>query len=121
MNLIIPLVIYPYDVMVSVSETDRQLKSVLKKYGLDKEEELYKYSSPNKIAKSALFPGDQCLIRIKNTPTTPSDWGNLQHEIFHVVTFIMWKVGMCLEIKISDEAYAYLIGYLTKAIYEKLL
>ncbi|MBA3829257.1 MAG: hypothetical protein H0X33_10000 [Taibaiella sp.] len=120
-NFIVPLVIYPYDVMVSVAETDEQLRTRLKRYGLDKEDNLWMYSSANKTGKAVAFPGDQCLIRIKSLPKTPFDFGNLLHEIFHVASFIMWKIGMKLKIKNNDEAYAYLIGYLTKVIYEKLL
>jgi len=119
-NFIISLIVYPYDVMVSIGETDKQLKKRLAYYDIH-DDKTWKYSSPNKCAKSAIFMGDQCLIRIKGNPTTAVDFGNLQHEIFHVVTLVMQRIGMDLKIKVSDEAYAYLIGYLTKEVYEKIL
>lgn len=119
-NFIVSLVVYPYDVMVSIGETDKQLKKRLENYAIY-DNNIWRYSSPNKCAKSAIFSGDQCLIRIKEKPVSPNDFGNLQHEIFHVVTFVMQRVGMDLKIKVSDEAYAYLIGYITKVVYEKIL
>lgn len=43
----------------------------------------------------------------------------LAHEIFHIACYIMEKAGisLCHE---SDEAYAYLIGYITKKVNECL-
>ena len=119
-NFIISLIIYPYDVMVSIGETDKELKKKLKEYAIYESKDLYQYSSINNCAKAVCFKNGQCLIRITNKPITPIDFGNLQHEIFHVTTFIMERVGMKLKIEVSDEAYAYLIGYLTKMIYEKI-
>ena len=34
-NFIIPLVVYPFDVMVSLGETDEQLKKALSKYNVE--------------------------------------------------------------------------------------
>jgi hypothetical protein len=106
--------------MVSFAETDSVLKRKLKKYGLD-EEAVWHYPSDSKAARAVMFENGQCLIRMRNIPKNPMDIGMLQHEIFHVVTFVMSNIGMDLVIKSTDEAYAYLIGYLTKVIHEKLL
>lgn len=52
-------------------------------------------------------------------PKSVTDYGTLAHEIFHAVTFILTRIGMSLTNE-SDEAYAYLIGYLTKEIYKHI-
>lgn len=117
-NFIIPLVVYPFDLMVSFGETDEQLFARLRKTNV-KEDEF----------NNAAFDGDECkgryclfkcgasLIRLRHTPKTSADFGYLHHELFHAVSGIMWRIGVQLEIKVSDEAYAYLIGYLTEQIY----
>ena len=52
------------------------------------------------------------IVRLKEDDGS-SKWRNtLSHEIFHVVCNIMSKVGIVLHDD-SEEAYAYLIGYIT--------
>ena len=40
LNIIIPLVIYPFDVMVSIGQTDKELSLELLKYGIEDISEL---------------------------------------------------------------------------------
>jgi hypothetical protein len=115
-NFIIPLVIYPFDVMVSVGESDSQLTDQLSKYGIEWGDD-FKCSGKG---RSVIMENNQSLLRLHSYPETNEDMGVLQHEIFHVVTFIMDRIGMPLTICVSDEAYAYLIGYLTKEIYDRI-
>jgi hypothetical protein len=70
--------------------------------------------------RAVIFECGATIIRLWNYPTYPEDFGSLAHEIFHAVSFVMYKIGQTLEIRVSDESYAYLIGYLTKEIYKKL-
>ena len=72
------------------------------------------------IGRYCLFKSGQSLIRIKGKPKTPEEFGTLQHEIFHIAASLLWRIGMKLKVKSSDEAYAYLIGYLTTEIYKKI-
>jgi len=67
-----------------------------------------------------MFGCGATIIRLWNYPTYPEDFGSLAHEIFHAVSFVMYRIGQTLEIRVSDESYAYLIGYLTTQIYKKL-
>ena len=115
-NFILPLVIYPLDIMVSIAQTDCELRKELIKCG----------SVWNDIMKClgdglyVMTPSNQSLIRIKKYPITPREYGILQHEIFHAVTNIMHRIGMKFIILKSDEAYAYLVQYITEAIYTKM-
>jgi len=59
------------------------------------------------------------IIRTHLLPIDPASHGTLAHEIFHAIDFVLRDVGMVLSEQ-SYEAYAYLIGYLTKEIYKKL-
>lgn len=119
-NFIIELVVYPLDIMVSVGESDNTLFAKLKKFDVaEKDLKSAKYDS-NGQARFCLFTGGQSLIRICKTPKTPEDYGDLQHEIFHAVSCILDRIGMKLVILKSDEAYAYLTGYLVTEIYKRL-
>lgn len=117
-NFILPLVIYPFDIMVSFGQSDDQLKRYLKKWGIkwDKDLEL----APTGLGRTAMLNGNQTVLRLKNVPVSVTDYSTLAHEIFHAVAFIMDRIGMSLVICQSDEAYAYLIGYITKEVYKRI-
>lgn len=115
-NFVIDLVIYPFEVMVSFGQTDKELEKDLNKVGLDWDDKCKIIG----MGKYVMFPNNTSLIRLFNYPEYHSDYGVLQHEIFHCVTFIMDKIGIELSLYKSDEAYAYLIGYLTEEIYKKI-
>jgi len=115
-NFIIPLVVYPFDVMVSLGETDDQLKNVLTKLNVEWED-LMKCEGKGRFIMNGK---NQSIIRTSFYPKTCEDYGHLQHEIFHAITFIMSRVGMKLKLLQNDEAYAYLICYLTTEIYKKI-
>jgi hypothetical protein len=119
-NFIIDLVVYPFDVMVSIGEPDEVLFKKLKKAGVGYEDiDGAKYENIG-LARYCLFASGQSLIRLKKKPVTPNEYGTLQHEIFHTAASILWRIGAKLKIKTSDECYAYLIGYLTEEIYKRL-
>lgn len=119
LSFIIPLVIYPFDVMISLGETDEQVVAHLDKYGIDiTDNTSWKFEETTK-GRCIMFPNNQTLIRLLKYPATSQDYGFLQHEIFHAVHFITRKMGFKLKLS-SCEAYAYLVGYLTEKIYEKI-
>lgn len=116
LNFIVPLVIYPFSIMVSLGQSDYQLRISLTKSNLEWEERMKLTGE----GKCILLASNNVVVRTSDFPKSPEQMGSLQHEIFHAVAFVMWRIGMELEIDKSEEAYAYLIGYLTKEIYTKL-
>lgn len=56
------------------------------------------------------------LVWMPRVPEEPQEYATLAHEIFHAVFGIMDEIGAS-PTKDSEEAYAYLVGYLTKEIY----
>lgn len=116
-NFILPLVIYPFDIMVSLGQSDDELKASLKEWGIEWDEILE--MAPTGLGRTAMLDGNQTVLRLTNVPVSVTDYGTLAHEIFHAVAFIMDRVGMVL-CRQSDEAYAYLIGYVTKEIYKRI-
>lgn len=114
-NFIIECKIYPFDIMVSIDEPDDILFAKLKESGVeDTEWEYVKMSSTNR-GRTVIFPGNQTLIRLKK----PLTEGVVAHEAFHATAYILDRIGMKLQIEVSDEAYAYLLNYIVDEIYKK--
>lgn len=115
-NFIVPLVIYPFDIMVSFCQTDEELKKQLQKVGSEWDDKMKCVG----MGSFCMNDKNQSVIRLWNYPETCEQYGVLQHEIFHAVTFILDRMGMKLELFTSDEAYSYLIGYLITIIYSNI-
>ena len=122
-NRIIPIGLYPFDLMVSFNETDKQIKERLKELKITPENatettvfDMDKYKS--KIGRMVMFVGKQTVIRLNFIPhlTNPFEMGLLQHEIFHATGFFLSEIHTPL-VDETHEAYAYLIQYLTEKIY----
>ena len=117
---VIPLVIYPFDVVFSFGESDKVLLNKVKHNMSEEDYPIINFKSENNKGRYVMFTNGCSLIRLRNKPSTPKDYGYLQHEIFHAVTYILDKIGMEFKLYSSDEAYTYLIQYLTTEIYKKL-
>ena len=117
MNKIIPIDIYNTD-LIFITGTKDDLKAALEYYlGNKNSKEVYTVMTENisniNSGKSTFLNSREIVLWIPN----PKDKATLAHEIFHTVYYIMEKVGisLCHE---SDEAYAYLIGYITNKVTE---
>lgn len=111
-NIIIPLVVYPFDIMVSINQSDKDLSIELIRYGIEDISELV--LSETTRGRTVMFEGNQTVIRLRSLDTPV-----LCHEVFHAVTFILSKVGIPLEVMKSDEAYAYLIEYVVGEVLKR--
>lgn len=116
-NFIIPLVVYPFELMVSIEETEEAFKKNLEAFGPEYNPSLA-LISPER-GRAMLFSCNRSLIRLEKRPRTPREHGILAHEIFHIVDFYMNRIGMKLK-RSSFEAYAYLLGYITEEIYKRI-
>lgn len=121
MNFIIPLVIYPFDILFSVGETNKQLRKKLKGLLSDAAFEmaydsdfLDNFNPDSKTAGLCQFlRGHQkVIIRLGRN----ASYGVVAHEIFHAISMILIHLKMPLSHD-NDEAYAYLIEYLTEEFY----
>lgn len=55
------------------------------------------------------------LLWLNKIPTTIGDYGSLVHEIEHYVFYLFDHIGM-EHTEASDEAYAYMLGYIFREI-----
>ena len=110
-HFIIDYVIYPFDLLVSICESDDTVRNVLKdKLPEDIHGEIdivFKESE----ARAVCFPNGATIIRFKNKPSA----GLIAHEAFHAVEYIM----NILELPVS-EAWAYLLQYIVNEITYKI-
>lgn len=127
LNFIVDLVIYPFDIMVSINQTDEAFRKSIMKYlppdclkDLETDKEILNLGKTCNGRTINFSTGHQTVIRIKNYPRQPRDVGVLGHEIFHACSFVLWRMGIPLEIEKTDEVYAYLIGYVTSKIFNRL-
>ena len=115
---IIKLVVYPFDVMIYFGKDQQPLYKELSKYiSADEIQELREKQITR--GNSVIFNNGASLIRMSNIPRSINDLATLNHEVFHIVFFILQKIGIELCPK-SDEAFAYLIEYINKEIYKKI-
>lgn len=118
---IIPLVVYPFDVMISIDESDEVLLKRLLSYGEPKEDCEGLLNLPETTrGRCVILPSNRTVIRLKTQPKRHEMMSVISHEVFHATTFILERIGMKMEVMVSDEAYAYLIGYLTNEIVKKI-
>lgn len=119
---VVDLVVYPFSVMVAFGVSDDEMREHLSRYSLPEDDIVPALFGDNVTVKgrTVMFSNNATLIRTRHFPVSVTQYGQLQHEIFHAVCFIMEQVGMPLQVMVSDEAYAYLIQYLTTQIYEMI-
>lgn len=115
---IVPYVVYPFDLMVSFGHTDFEIERLLKKYNIQYEGADWQMAEFG-TGKCTMFTSGQTLLRLPQKPFTNEEYGTLQHEIFHAAEFLFTRIGLTHSIS-CGEAYAYLIGYITKEIYKNL-
>lgn len=126
-NFIIPLVVYPFDIMVSIAQDDTTFRTALEKHlppncrkDIEDDPDILMMGSTTNGRTLNLQTGFQTVIRLKDYPAGPRGHAIVAHEIFHACTFVLWRVGLPLEVMKTDEAYAYLIDYVTEQFYNNL-
>ena len=116
----VELEMYPFKIIFCLGEKRKNLKSYFKNNNIQYIDWV-KHAEFEELGSCTFFDDDNLLlIRLSEYPQDALGFGILQHEIFHAVTMILDHIGLKLKMKSSDEAYAYLTGYLTQKVYENL-
>ena len=107
--------------MISIDETDEILLKRLIKQGNTKEDcEPLLNMGETVRGRCVMLSSNLTVIRLRKQPKKYDMMSVISHEVFHATSFILERIGMKLEVLVSDEAYAYMIGFLTTKIYKKL-
>ena len=119
-HFVVPLVIYPFDVYVSVNESDGVLKKGLGDYASEWDLGQLMGLGETVLARAHMCESNLSVIRF-NLREGVELCGLISHECFHIVTFVMRAIGMKMEVGVSDEAYAYLLGYLVGEVGRRIM
>jgi hypothetical protein len=122
LNIILELPLYQRDILISFGETDEQFTINANKINVFEKHD-YKIfhlkEIESKRGRYIMLEGGQSVIRLNYMPkfTESDEMGLLQHEIFHASTIILEDLGIRFK-KQSEEAFAYLVQYITTEIYK---
>lgn len=116
---IIPIDIYDTDLLLVVGDMAELNVSLEDNLGKEKGEAAYNMMAEDidesTTGRTALLSGGQVVLWLPDA----SHRGAMAHEIFHAVCFVMRKAGIGFSDE-SEEAFAYLTGYLTDKVNEAL-
>lgn len=121
-NFIVSLHIYPFDIMFSIGQTDKQLKKRLKTFDEtlpDCDGIIKDLNMEGSNGLCLMLKRGSHIVRLKNNDGSTKWKSTLVHEIFHVVYNTLTKVGVNLSDD-SEEAFAYLIWYITGEFFYQL-
>lgn len=116
MSFVLSPDMYPFRVLVSIGENAEQLKKSAKKRCNIDIDSSFTESGVKGMALD--FEKGRLVLWLQHFPKDPFSLSVLSHEIFHITTFAMNHIGIILT-KDSDEAFAYMISWLTEEILKR--
>lgn len=111
--------VFPLTLFVLVNLTNAEAGKFLKKLNIAPEDIEAMNLGTLEVGKSNIYDLSTGVIRINRKLHTPEFHDTMAHELVHIVSPFMNAIGMKLD-QYSEEAYAYLTGFLTKKIYQQL-
>lgn len=114
--------IYRRGIMVFIGPT-KALKEFVKDWSDNdkiKDEVLHNEDSGDTLGTTYYTDNSgESLIHLLYPPRNADQIAYAVHEAFHAVAFLLEYVGMRLDVNVSDEAYAYLLEYVTRELLTK--
>ena len=111
--------IYPSDVLVFVDERKKNIKKLLKGINYSNKEISHTLKKIKQSNGRCRMMSDGLVVIILKSNINDF-YSKICHESFHASTFILDRIGVKFKLGVSDEAYAYLVGYISKEIFNKL-
>lgn len=117
MNKIIPIHIYDTDIMLHLGSQDTLKEYLSLNFGMEDVVSILDGMNitNNDLGKTVLLSNGSVILWMPSTPTTFKEKGTLAHEVYHATCEIMNKIGVPPSTD-NEEAYAYLIGYITTKV-----
>ncbi len=120
MHKVIPIEIYNTDLLVCFGDV-QGVKEALQEYiGDEKAEETMRNFGKvreSTLARTCMAANGGVLLWMPSIPDNTKDYATLAHEALHAAAYTMRKAGVPFSTD-TEEAYAYLIGYITLQIEE---
>jgi len=120
-NQIINVDIYNQDVMVHLGSLE-SLTKVLKKYMEQNIIDNVIREFEHTTLGHSLYEESKgvFIVFMPEKPINALGWGTLSHELLHVTNGIMKKVGIPFS-QDTEEAYTYLLGFLTRKVMNNII
>lgn len=118
----IQLELYHIQLLICINEPVDEIERILDDSGIEKTEYsmmLDDFEKSNYSARTRQFTCGKIMIRFCDLELNPRGHSIISHEIFHVVSLSLEWVGIQHN-EYTEEAYAYLLGWMVKEFYEKL-
>ena len=120
-NFIINLYYFPFNIYVSIDETDEKIiKDINKKFHVTKEDiESIKMAERGQ-GRCVMMSGNRTVLRIKKQKTVAETASIVTHESMHAINFIMERIGVKFDVETSEEVFTYGTQYLVRNILENM-
>lgn len=113
-TFIVNCAVYPFDILVHIGKDKKNLFKFLKgRIAKDEFRHIKKFRFSR--GNSIFLKNGQTILTIDKLSYNPVDISTLAHEVYHCTSFILKRVGL-KQGRHTEEAYAYLIEYITKSI-----
>lgn len=116
-NKVVIIDIYNTGILFSVNQSDKKLTKIIKDYEFPDEQKVIDDIFDEKGNHTYTHKDGSIIIRLIDFDFDSLSYGVLAHEIFHAADILLEHKGLILT-EGSEEAYAYLIGYITKEFYD---
>ena len=122
MNKIISVDIYSTDILVHFGNYDSLKAELVARFGLEDALSILggMRVDNNILGRTVLLSAGNIVLWLPNAPKTSKEKGTLAHEIYHAACEIMSKIDVSPSPN-NEEAYAYLIGFITSKIDEAIV
>jgi len=118
-QFVINIGVYRREILVCINYSDEEVESAVIEWGVEPVKAKEVSTVVGYAALAYVLDSRDCVIRLDETEITPKFHDHASHEIAHCAFAILDYIGVKLCSK-SEEAYNYLIGYITREFYEKL-
>lgn len=122
MNFILPFGAFPYDVFVSICDTDEEFLAATKLLVEKKKYKQFKKGEGLGLisgqARTWQLSTGQVMLRTVDALNTPKGVGILAHECSHAVDYVLDSVHTPY-VDETKEVYAYHLGFMVENILEK--
>lgn len=110
---------WPYDVIVALGPTKKQLLAYIDRRFKNALTTVDRQNFDAKgHGRTIQLENNALVLWTLNFPYSPQEFGWLVHEIFHTADLMLRGAGLQLSYE-SDEAFAYQIDWLTKVIFKE--
>ena len=111
--------VYPFDILVSINQTDDEFYSEVSHLSDDNLESVFLNLDETVLARSYITKNNVSIIRFMNLDKENIPHGLISHEALHITSYILKRVGIDFSFE-TEEAYAYFLNYIVDNIYSTI-